>query len=108
LASKDSEHQQQLTQAKKAAEAETKAQSDHWQKQLVAKEAEFQKQLAELRKSTSADTERIQRRTEAEIADLKATISRLEVDLMKVRRQDIPKAEPCGFLDRHVLTIYSL
>jgi hypothetical protein len=31
-----------------------------------------------------SESERVQRRAEAEKADLKATISRLEVDLMKV------------------------
>lgn len=46
--------------------------------------ADHEKKLAQARKTLEAEAERIQRRTEAEVADLRATISRLEVDVMKV------------------------
>lgn len=52
--------------------------------QQATKEAENQKQLLQVRKMAEIENDRLQRRTEAEMADLKATISRLEVDLMKV------------------------
>lgn len=50
----------------------------------IKKEAELQRQLEYVRKTAEAETARIQRRSEAEMADLRATISRLEVDIMKV------------------------
>lgn len=48
------------------------------------KEAELRRQISYVRKTAEADAARVQRRAEAEMADLRATISRLEVDLMKV------------------------
>lgn len=50
----------------------------------AAKEAELQRQLEYVKKTAEAESARLQRRAEAEMADLRATISRLEVDLMKV------------------------
>ena len=105
MTQKDSEHQKQLAELRGIAEAEAKAKSENWDKQLAVKESEHQKQLAELRKTTSADAERLQRRAEADIADLKATISRLEVDLMKVRIiLFFPISEYSGALTGHGLT----
>lgn len=52
--------------------------------ELAAKEAGYQKDLAQARKTAQAETDRAQLRAEAETADLRATISRLEVDLIKV------------------------
>lgn len=52
--------------------------------QLSTKESEHEKQITQIRKTTEQEAERIHRRTQAEAADFKATISRLEVDLMKV------------------------
>ena len=66
---KATEHQQELARLKS---------------QMAAKDAEHEKQLTQTRKTVEADAERVQRRTQAEAADFKATISRLEVDLMKV------------------------
>jgi hypothetical protein len=43
----------------------------------------MEKQIDLARKAGESEVERFQRRAEAEKADLKATISRLEVDLMK-------------------------
>jgi intracellular protein transport protein USO1 len=47
---------------------------------------EQRKQVEQAKRLAEAETERFQRRTEAEVADLRATISRLEVDLMRVRQ----------------------
>ena len=87
---------------RKKAEADLKAKVEEHEKQLRLKEEEYQKQLAlkdeqraqeveEVRKQTQeghrrrqSEADRSSRRAEAEKADLKATISRLEVDLMKV------------------------
>ncbi|KAI0397177.1 p115 like vesicle tethering protein [Xylariaceae sp. FL0594] len=51
----------------------------------TAKEAELQRQVDYVRKTAEAEAARVRRRAEAELADLRATISRLEVDVMKVR-----------------------
>ncbi|POR33297.1 Ribosomal protein arginine N-methyltransferase rmt3 [Tolypocladium paradoxum] len=75
------------------------------QSQQSAKEADYQKNLAQARKTAQAETDRAQLRTEAEAADLRATISRLEVDLIKVsarKRLHGVAAEPakhCVFAD---------
>lgn len=55
------------------------------QAQIKAMGADHEKQVAQVRKTVEIEAERIHRRTEAEVADLRATISRLEVDVMKVR-----------------------
>ncbi|KAI3327541.1 p115 like vesicle tethering protein [Xylariaceae sp. AK1471] len=52
----------------------------------TAKEAELQRQIDYVRKTAEAEAARVQRRAEAEMADLRATISRLEVDLMKTKK----------------------
>jgi uncharacterized membrane protein YqiK len=54
------------------------------------KEEESQRQIEYARKQAEAEAGRLRWRAEASIADLKATISRLEVDLMKVRRYIMP------------------
>lgn len=56
------------------------------QQQSRVKEEDLGRQLETARRLAQSEAERLQRRTEAEKADLKATISRLEVDLMKVSR----------------------
>lgn len=52
---------------------------------LAAKDAESEKEIGRVRRVAEAEAERVQRRTNAETADLRATISRLEVNLLKVR-----------------------
>jgi hypothetical protein len=52
--------------------------------EAMAKASEHERQLEQLKKTLGAEADRLQRRTAAEIADLKATISRLEVDVLKV------------------------
>lgn len=56
------------------------------QQQNRLKEEDLGRQLETARRLAQSEAERLQRRTEAEKADLKATISRLEVDVMKVGR----------------------
>lgn len=68
-----------------AKEAEFEKQKTVLQGLIKAKEAECEKKLAEARQSAETEAERLRRRSEAEAADLKATISRLEVDLVKVK-----------------------
>jgi intracellular protein transport protein USO1 len=51
---------------------------------LSGKEEEHKRQIEHVHRMADVEADRIQRRTDAEMADLKATISRLEVDLMKV------------------------
>ena len=48
------------------------------------REQELAKQIETAHKQAEADVNRIQRRAEADKADLKADIGRLEVELMKV------------------------
>ncbi|KAM5380419.1 hypothetical protein ACJZ2D_003521 [Fusarium nematophilum] len=102
LAAKENDHRKQLAQL----QAQQAARDNEHQKQIAqlqakqtAQEADHQKQLAQARKAAEADAERIQRRTDAEMADLKATISRLEVDLMKAQKtriEDLKKVQELG------------
>lgn len=73
-----------------AKDAELEKQAAQLRKQLDAKETEHEQKLAQVRKTAEAEAERLQRRTEAEVADFKATISRLEVDLLKVSSFWVP------------------
>ncbi|KAL2265614.1 hypothetical protein VTJ83DRAFT_6714 [Remersonia thermophila] len=50
---------------------------------LQAREAELQAQAAAAARQAEHEAERARRRADADLADLKATVSRLEVDLMK-------------------------
>lgn len=102
-------HQQQLKEAQKAAEADierVRAQNDQakqdYQRQLeqAQKAAEsnaetaraehdraiqdYQRQLDHVQKTAEANAERVRRRTDAEIADLRSKIEKLEADLDKV------------------------
>ncbi|KAF5019663.1 hypothetical protein F66182_8325 [Fusarium sp. NRRL 66182] len=69
---KENEHQQEIAQLRA---------------QQTAQQNDYQKQLEQARKAAQAEAEKIKRRADAEIADLKATISRLEVDLMKAQKE---------------------
>ncbi|KAK3304497.1 p115 like vesicle tethering protein [Chaetomium strumarium] len=72
-------HAQELASVQRSHAQEVGAQ----QGKLRAREEELQRQIEAVQKSAEQDAERVRRRSEAEKADLKATISRLEVDLMK-------------------------
>ncbi|KYK56043.1 Vesicle tethering p115-lik protein [Drechmeria coniospora] len=54
--------------------------------EMAAKEAGHQNRLDQTRGAAQQEAERLQRRLGAEAADLRATISRLEVDLVKVNK----------------------
>ena len=56
------------------------------QARLRAREEELQRQLDGARKAAEQETERARRRGDADKADLKATVSRLEVDVMKANK----------------------
>lgn len=84
----DQEHQKQL----KLLEEKLRQNEEQHQKDLQLKEQQHQKDVEEARKQAEegrrrrqSEADRGARRAEAEKADLKATISRLEVDIMKVR-----------------------
>ncbi|KAI2616371.1 p115 like vesicle tethering protein [Hypomontagnella submonticulosa] len=80
--SKEEAFQKQLEAVRKeAAKAAEAIHADYREKQ-----AELQRQLDYIRKTAESEAARIQRRSEAEMADLRATISRLEVDLMKANK----------------------
>ncbi|KAI5928236.1 p115 like vesicle tethering protein [Camillea tinctor] len=80
--SKDETHRKQV----EAVQQEAAAAAESIHAEYRAKESEMQRQLEYVRKATEAETARVQRRSEAEMADLRATISRLEVDLMKANK----------------------
>lgn len=77
-------HIAQLQSQYSAKENDYQKQIAQLRSQQAAQESSHQKQLEQVRKAAEAETEKIRRRTDAELADLKATVSRLEVDLMKV------------------------
>ncbi|KAK1674274.1 p115 like vesicle tethering protein [Colletotrichum godetiae] len=71
----EEELEQQAEQARQTAKAQAFSQSE-----------EHRKQLEQVRKTAESDADRVRHRAEADMADLKATISRLEVDLMKAKK----------------------
>ncbi|KAH7134831.1 p115 like vesicle tethering protein [Dactylonectria estremocensis] len=91
LASKENDHRKQLAQL---------------QTQQTAKDGEHQKQLVQTRKAAEAEAERSQRRKDAEMADLRATISRLEVDVLKAQKsktQELQEAREQGAAELRAL-----
>ncbi|KAI1110133.1 p115 like vesicle tethering protein [Nemania sp. NC0429] len=82
-------HQFQL----EAAQKEATAAMELLRVEHSNKEAELQRQMDYVRKTAEADAARVQRRAEAEMADLRATISRLEVDLMKANKAKTQELE---------------
>ena len=89
LERKEAEFKRQLDaihkeQAKK--EEEFKRQLEAVRKEEQGEKDKLQKEVEAARKAGEQEAERVQRRSEAEKADLKATISRMEVDLMKANK----------------------
>ncbi|XDG02782.1 hypothetical protein ABKA04_002397 [Annulohypoxylon sp. FPYF3050] len=85
--SKDEAHKKQIESIRKeAAKAAEAIHADYRDKQ-----AELQRQLDYVRKTAEAEAARIQRRSEAEMADLRATISRLEAN--KAKTEEIHAAQ---------------
>jgi hypothetical protein len=64
------------------------------QQQRRLKEGELARQIESIRRAAQSEAEGVQRRAEAEKADLKATISRLEVELMRVGLVEAVHKEP--------------
>ncbi len=88
LVSKENDQRKQVAQLQSQysiKENEYQKQIAQLRSQQTAQENDHQKQLELVRKVAEAEAEKIRRRTDAEVADLKANISRLEVVLMKVR-----------------------
>lgn len=82
-------HEQELVKIQKEhrlKEEQVQKQIESVRKEHSAKEAQLHQQIEAVRKAAESDAERVRRRSEAEKADLKATISRLEVDLMKANK----------------------
>ncbi|KAI0914567.1 p115 like vesicle tethering protein [Ustulina deusta] len=82
-------HQRQLG----AAEKEAAAAMEALRVEHNTREAELQRQVDYVRKTAEAEAARVQRRAEAEMADLRATISRLEVDIMKAKKAKTQEIE---------------
>ncbi|KAF4457832.1 hypothetical protein F53441_307 [Fusarium austroafricanum] len=90
LASKENDQRKQIAQL----QSQYSVKENDYQKQIAqlrsqktAQESEHQKQIEQARKVAEAEAEKIKRRTDAEVADLKATISHLEVALMKSQNE---------------------
>ncbi|KAM0249198.1 hypothetical protein ACHAQJ_009142 [Trichoderma viride] len=86
LTSKDQYHQSQLDAKDKHLQKQLDAKDRHLQTQLGAKDQHLQTQLNQAQKTHEVEAERAKQRAEAEVADLRATVSRLEVDLMKANK----------------------
>ncbi|KAG7294255.1 hypothetical protein NEMBOFW57_004325 [Staphylotrichum longicolle] len=92
LTQEQQEHQRTKADLARARTATDALQRSHAQElaalqtKLRAREDESQRQLDAARKAAEQEAERARRRAEAEKADLKATISRLEVDVMKANK----------------------
>ncbi|KAL6858653.1 ER to Golgi protein transport [Trichoderma novae-zelandiae] len=81
-AAKVSEFDQRIAQMQQ----QLSAKDSHLQTQLAAKDQYLQAQLSQAQKAHDVEAERARQRAEAEIADLRATVSRLEVDVMKANK----------------------
>ncbi|RFU76120.1 intracellular transport [Trichoderma arundinaceum] len=86
------------------------AKDQYLQTQLSAKDQHLQTQLNQAKKSHEMEAERARQRAEAEVADLRATVSRLEVDLMKANKTkalelQALRAEHAEVLKEHDLQI---
>ncbi|KAL2127743.1 hypothetical protein VTI74DRAFT_10240 [Chaetomium olivicolor] len=85
-----------------ALQAQLRAREEELQRQMRKKEEELARQAEGARKAAEQEAERAKRRFEAEKADLKATISRLEVDLMKVNKAKAGVEGRVGELEKEV------
>ncbi|KAL7942278.1 ER to Golgi protein transport [Trichoderma barbatum] len=78
--------QQQLNAKDLHLQTQIAAKDQYLQTQLSGKDQQLQTQLNKAQKAHEVETERARQRAEAEIADLRATVSRLEVDVMKANK----------------------
>ncbi|GAB1313119.1 Vesicle-mediated ER to Golgi transport protein [Madurella fahalii] len=92
LAQEQQQHQQTKAEAARLKTINDALQRNHAQELAAlqtehrAQQDELTRQMEHVRKAAEQETERVRRRSEAEKADLKATISRLEVDIMKANK----------------------
>ncbi|KAL2144680.1 hypothetical protein VTI28DRAFT_8708 [Corynascus sepedonium] len=92
LAHEQQEHQRALAEAARLRTVNGALQQSHAQEvaalqaQARAREDEARRQGETARRAAEQEAERIRRRADADMADLRATVSRLEVDLMKADR----------------------
>ncbi|KAL2149559.1 hypothetical protein VTH82DRAFT_8210 [Thermothelomyces myriococcoides] len=105
LAHEQQEHQRTRAEAARIRAANGALQQTHAQEvaglqaQVRAKEDEGRRLVEAARKAAEQEAERARRRTEAEMADLRATISRLEVDLMKANKARAAEEERASRLE---------
>lgn len=85
LAAKEAEYQREIN----GLRSSTKAEIEQIQRRAAAEAEQAQRRamtdVEQLQKRLTSEAEQSQRRATGEAADLKATISRLEVDLAKVQ-----------------------
>ncbi|CAN8103279.1 unnamed protein product [Discula destructiva] len=103
LQAKVKEYEEQLIQKVKEYEDRLIQMEEEFRKESKLKDEqnerdkeEVRKQVEDVRKRRQSEADRSARRSEAQMADLKATISRLEVDLMKASKsktQDLQAAK---------------
>ncbi|EGR50536.1 ER to Golgi protein transport [Trichoderma reesei QM6a] len=78
--------QQQLNAKDQHLQTQLAAKDQYLQTQLSSKDQALKAQLTQAQKAHEVEAERARQRAEAEIADLRATVSRLEVDVMKANK----------------------
>ncbi|KAK7733326.1 Vesicle-mediated ER to Golgi transport protein [Cytospora paraplurivora] len=100
LRSKEETYQTQLRSTEEEYKTQLRNKEEEYHKQLKLKDEQHQKDTEEVRKQMEegrrrrqSEADRSSRRAEAEKADLKATISRLEVDLMKANKSKTQEAQ---------------
>ncbi|KAL7924948.1 p115 like vesicle tethering protein [Trichoderma austrokoningii] len=86
LSAKEAQFRKELDAKDARLKKELDAKERQLQTQLSAKDQHLQTQLSQAQKAHEVEAERAKQKAEAEIADLRATASRLEVDLMKANK----------------------
>ncbi|KJK86957.1 hypothetical protein H633G_09202 [Metarhizium anisopliae BRIP 53284] len=85
----ESGHEEQLRRLAQEHSAKLADQERHiasFQAQLAAREAKYQNELRQAQQSAHSEVERVRLRADAEVADLKASMNRLEVDIIKANK----------------------
>ncbi|KAL6887819.1 p115 like vesicle tethering protein [Trichoderma evansii] len=86
LGAKDAHFRKELDAKDAHLQKQLDAKERQLQTQLSAKDQNLQTQLSQAQKAHEVEAERAKQKAEAEVADLRATASRLEVDLMKANK----------------------
>ncbi|KAG7101717.1 Intracellular protein transport protein USO1 like [Verticillium longisporum] len=82
LVSVQEDYKRQIEYTKKTSEAEL----EKLRRKIASLSDDHEKQLSKASKAAEVEVDRLKHRADAEAADLRATISRLEVDLMKTNK----------------------